>query len=120
VGFLTLFPGLFEVGLSQTQVGDSQSSTFIALLATRSGLYALGHLLGSVLQLFGGSNIAVIAGRSNPLIHILIALAFVSLGLEAWGRLYKGYLTFFAFPGIVAGILCVYLYYAVIRRGVAA
>lgn len=120
VGFLALFPGLFEVGLSQSQLDNSQTNIFIALLTTSYGLYAISHLLGSTVQIFGGSYIWVIAGKSKSLIHSLIVFAVVSLGLEVWDWLYKGYVTFFAVPGIVAGAFCAYLYYAAIQHRAAA
>jgi hypothetical protein len=116
VGFLALFPGLFEVGLSQSRVDANQTGIFIVLLTTGYGLYAVSHLIGSAVQLLGGSYIWMIVRNNNQVIYAFIILAVISLGLEVWGWLYKGYPTFFAIPGIVAGSLCVYLYYSAFRR----
>lgn len=115
VGLLALFPGLFEASLSPSQFNNSQSDLFISMLTTSYGLYAICHLAGSVVQICGGSYIRVISGKGNPLIHALAVLAVLSLGLEIYGWLFKDYLTFFATPGIITGVLCFYLYFTDIQ-----
>lgn len=110
VGLLSLFPGLFEAGLSEGQQPESSEVTLGTLLAGSYGRLAVAHLAGSAGQLGAGSWIGLLAGRSGPFVHLLPVLALACLGLEAWGWAFKGYLTGFAVPGVLAGAGCVYIY----------
>jgi hypothetical protein len=109
VGFLALFPGLFEAGLTTPA---AEADSFLTLLTTKYGLFALGHLVGAALQIAGGSNVTLIARPAHPLAHLLVVLIAVSFGLEAWGWLFKESITVLAVPGFVAGLACVFVYYA--------
>lgn len=110
VGFLALFPGLIEAGLAQSQVANENDITLMALVKTGYGLYALCHLLGGGLQVMGGSNVGSLRNAGTPLTYALLALSALSFGLEAWGWFFKGSLTVFSIPGLVAGTLCLLLY----------
>jgi hypothetical protein len=109
-GFLAIFPGLLEVGLSRPPGADTDTVTLGSLLATPYGRYALGHLLGAAAQLAGGGYTTVIARARGPLVHSLAALCVVTLGLELWGWTFKGELTRLAIPGFAAALLCASLY----------
>ena len=116
VGFLALFPGMFEAGMAQSQVANENDITLMALVKTGYGFYALCHLLGGGLQVMGGSNVGILRNAGNPVIYALIVLSGLSLGLEAWGWFFKGSLTVFSIPGTVAGMLCLLLYFWATQR----
>lgn len=116
VGFLALFPGLFEVGVSEAQLGESQPTSFIVLASTSYGLYAVCHLIGSAIQIIGGSYFSLVLAKNYPLIHALIAISAITLGLEIWSWYFKGYLTVFAIPGVMSGALCIHMYWATVSR----
>ena len=106
VGFMVLFPGLFEAGVSDDM---SPTQGLISLLTTRYGFYAIALLVGAFIQMTGGSYLNLIMKNSKMASQLLIILACLSIGLEIWGYAFKGSLTVFAIPGIVAGIMCFYL-----------
>lgn len=106
VGFMALFPGMFEAGVSSTA---SEQENFFALLGTKYGLYAIALFVSAGVQMILGSYINLLVRARAIAIPVLSALIVVSVGLELWGYLFKSYLTVFAVPGIVAGLVCMYL-----------
>ena len=115
VGFLALLPALLQLAMSTEPADATTSVDFETLLTTSYGRYALAHLLGGCLQCAGGSYAALLALGRGPWTHSFLALALVSLGLEAGGWWFKGSLTPLAAPGVVAAALCTFVYASIWR-----
>ncbi|MEN8159333.1 MAG: hypothetical protein ABFS41_04580 [Myxococcota bacterium] len=115
-GFLGLFPGLFEA--SAADPGSDSAVGWLELVGTPYGRYAVGHLVGSGLQLVGGSRIGRL--MRSPLFHGLAVLCAVSLGLELWGWALKETLSPLAAPGLVAAALTGLVYGRLLQSGTVA
>jgi hypothetical protein len=115
VGFLSLFPGLFESGVSD---GTPAGQGILALLGTRYGLYAIALLGGAAVQTTCGSYLNVLLRSKQVATPLLATLGGVSIGLETWSYFLKGYGTIFALPGVAAGVACLFLLVSR-RRGAA-
>ena len=106
VGFMALFPGLIEAGVSDDM---SAPQGIVAILTKRYGLYALALLICSFIQMSGGSYINLIVRHNRMAIQSIIFLGSISIGLEIWAYIFKDSLTIFSIPGLAAGILCFYI-----------
>ena len=116
-GFMGLFPGLFEASAANAQPEGAGSVGLLALLGTPYGRYAIAHLAGAGVQLAGGSWFEWLT--RSPFIHAVAALCVVSLGLEVWGWVMKGALSFLSVPGLVAAILTAIVYSQLLRAKAA-